>query len=298
LIACSFAPICLCKERIPLCKRKKSAESEGFEILQVKQMNRQPLITVVTASLNADATIRNTLESVRSQRKINVEHIVCDGGSTDDTLPILKEFSGAYNLRWISEPDNGIAQALNKGFTQSSGRYILVLQADDQLLSTGILEMICAPLEKTTHDIFSYPVIVDHPTKGPYLRKPIRPLWWNRFKFVLPHQGCFVHRRVFERIGGFRPEFKINMDYDFFYRALNAGCSVFIGDIPTAIMGGAGIGTRVENVFLRLDEERRVQSSNENNRIVRLVQQLFYVLYFPYKKHRLLRSERSRSMFI
>jgi glycosyltransferase involved in cell wall biosynthesis len=261
-------------------------------------MNRQPLITVVTASLNADATIRNTLESVRSQREISVEHIVCDGGSTDTTLPILEEFSGRYNLRWISEPDNGIAEALNKGTARSSGKYILVLQADDQLLSAGILKMIHKPMEKSTHDIFSYPVIVDHPTKGPYLRKPIRPLWWNRFKFVLPHQGCFVHRRVFERIGGFRPEFKINMDYDFFYRALNADCSVFIGDIPTAIMGGAGIGGRAENVYLRLEEERRVQSSNENSRIVRIIQQLFFVLYFPYKKHRLSRLERSKSMFI
>jgi glycosyltransferase involved in cell wall biosynthesis len=261
-------------------------------------MNRKPLFSVVTASLNAGATIRNTLESVGSQREVSVEHIVCDGGSTDDTLPILEEFSGTYNLRWISEPDSGIAQALNKGVALSSGRYILVLQADDQLLNAGVLEMILKPMEKATHDIFSYPVIVDHPIKGPYLRKPIRLLCWNRFKFVLPHQGCFVHRRVFERIGGFRPEFKINMDYDFFYRALNAGCSIFIGDIPTAIMGGAGIGTVVENVFLRLEEERRVQSSNENSRIVRLLQQLFYALYIPYKKHRLSTSERSRSLFI
>ena len=261
-------------------------------------MNRQPLITVVTASLNADATIRNTLESVRSQRKINVEHIVCDGGSTDDTLPILEEFSGSYNLRWISEPDSGIAQALNKGVALSSGRYILVLQADDQLLSTGLLKMISKPMEKATHEIFSYPVIFNHPTKGPYLRKPIRSLWWNRFKFALPHQGCFVHRRVFERIGCFRPEFKINMDYDFFYRALNAGCSIFVGDIPTAVMGGSGIGTVVENVFLRLEEERTVQSLNETNPLIRVMQQLFRVLYIPYKKHRLSKAKRSLRMLI
>ena len=261
-------------------------------------MNRQPLISVVTASLNAGSTIRNTLESVRNQQEVSLEHIVCDGGSTDDTLPILEEVSGTYNLRWISEPDNGIAQALNKGVALSSGQYILVLQADDQLLSTGLLKMIHEPLVKATHDIFSYPVIVDHPTKGPYLRKPIRPLWWNRFKFVLPHQGCFVHRRVFERIGGFRPEFKINMDYDFFYRALNAGCSIFIGDIPTAIMGGAGIGTVVKNVFLRLEEERRIQSLNETNLVIRVMQQLFRLLYIPYKKHRVSKAERSLRMLI
>jgi glycosyltransferase involved in cell wall biosynthesis len=234
---------------------------------------------------------------VKNQREITLAQVVCDGGSNDDTLNILNNFSGTYNLRWISEPDTGIAEALNKAFSMSSGRYIIVLQVDDMLLGTDILKMISSQLENESYDIFIYPVIFDDSQRGPFLRKPIRPIWWNRFKFVFPHQGSIVHRRVFERIGGFRPQFKINMDYDFFYRALQAGSSILIGDIPISIMGGSGIGSRIENVFLRIEEERHVQKSNENNPFLRLLQRIFYVLYMPYKKQKLSRSEKEKSLF-
>lgn len=248
-------------------------------------MSKSPFITILTASFNSEATIRKTLESIRDQSFQDMEHIVIDGGSRDETLDILKEFEDTYNLTWISEPDHGISDALNKALRLSSGRYIIVIQADDQLLNPGILEKVFSYLRKEQIDIMGFPVVLDDPVRGNVLRKPIRLLWWNRFKFIFPHQGCFVHRRVFDRIGGFREEFKINLDYDFFYRALNHKSTVRFGGFPVALMGGYGIGSVSKSTLKRLREERFVQELNERNPVWKVAQLVFRMVYMPYKTH-------------
>jgi glycosyltransferase involved in cell wall biosynthesis len=254
-------------------------------------MIQKPLISIITASLNAEQTIRDTLESVKGQTARGAEHIVCDGGSIDATVSILEKYGGTYDLTWLSESDRGIADALNKGLKLAKGSYILVIQADDALLSADTLERAFLLLEDERYDIHSFPVLVDHPQLGKFLRRPIPILWWNRFKFIFPHQGTFVHRRVFERIGGFKEDFSIAMDYDFFYRALAVHCTVNFGDFPVALMGGEGIGTDFTFASRRLKEERLVQILNEQSPFWRFAQLLFRTLYVPYRslaalKHR------------
>jgi glycosyltransferase involved in cell wall biosynthesis len=247
-------------------------------------MTKEPFISIITASLNAGQSIHNTLESLRQQDFNDFEHIVIDGGSTDNTLNILMDYDGTYNLAWRSEPDKGIAEALNKGVKKSRGKYLLVIQADDQLVDTDIIAQVFLLLHDESYDIHSFPVILEHVIHGRLIRKPIQKLWWNRFKFIFPHQGTFVHRRVFERIGGFKEDFSIAMDYDFFYRAILAGGSVkFYSKPPIALMGGSGIGTRLDFLRLRLKEEALVQKMNENNPIWRMWQVVFRRLYYPYK---------------
>ena len=248
-------------------------------------MNNSPLFSVLTASLNSELTIERTLESVKNQSLQDFEHIVIDGDSKDATPDILKKYKNTYNLTWISEPDHGISDALNKGLRLSSGRYILVIQADDQLLHHNILDNVFPQLKSENFDILSFPVILDHPAKGKILSKPIKHLWWNHFKFVFRHQGCFVHRRVFDQIGMFRNEFRICLDYDFFYRALARNCSVKFGKFPVALMGGEGVGTNPEFILKRLKEERLVHVLNENKLFWRLLQFVFHMLYLPYKTH-------------
>jgi glycosyltransferase involved in cell wall biosynthesis len=243
-----------------------------------------PFFTILTASLNSGPTLQKTLESVKNQDFNDLEHIVIDGGSDDNTLNILKDYDGTYSLTWRSEPDKGIAEALNKGLALACGTYILVIQADDQLVDADIIAEIFPLLHDDRYDIHSFPVILEHAIHGGLVRKPIQKLWWNRFKFIFPHQGTFVHRRVFERIGGFREDFSIAMDYDFFYRAILAGCTVkFHREPAVAMMGGSGIGTRLDFLRLRLKEEALLQKMNENNPIWRMFQVVFRRLYYPYK---------------
>jgi glycosyltransferase involved in cell wall biosynthesis len=186
-------------------------------------------------------------------------------------------------MSWLSEPDQGIAEALNKGLRMAHGQYIIIIQADDRLLKPNTLENVYSVLNSEQIDICSFPVILQHPVKGSVLRKPITRRWWNHFKFIFPHQGCFVHQRVFKKIGGFRKEFKINMDYDFFYRALHEKCIVKFEKFPVAIMGGKGVGTNPEMIDKRLKEERLVQRLNERNPLWRLTQNIFACFYLPYK---------------
>jgi len=244
-----------------------------------------PFFTILTATFNNSTPLIKNIESIRTQSFQDFEHIVIDGGSKDETLDILKEYENTYNLQWISEPDHGISDALNKGLSLSNGRYIIVIQADDQLLHPNILDNVFSQLKSGKFDIISFPVILDHPAKGKVLSKPIQHLCWNHFKFVFRHQGCFVHRRVFDQIGVFRNEFKICLDYDFFYRALARNCSVKFGKFPVALMGGEGVGSNPEFILKRLKEERLIQILNEKKVFWRLLQFVFHMLYLPYKTH-------------
>lgn len=247
-------------------------------------MEAKPFFTIITASFNNSVTLGETLQSVNKQTFGDLEHLVIDGGSADDTHGILREYERKYNLSWISEKDRGIADALNKGVAKSHGAYLLVIQADDRLVDESVLETVFPLLRDEGCDIHSFPIILDHPEFGKSLRRPIPILWWNRFKFIFPHQGTFVHRRVFERIGGFREDFSIAMDYDFFYRAILADCTVqFHREPPVALMGGSGIGTRLDFLRTRLTEESLVQTMNERNPLWRMSQILFKSLYHPYK---------------
>jgi glycosyltransferase involved in cell wall biosynthesis len=233
--------------------------------------------------MNNRSTIKQTIESIKNQTFENFEHIVIDGGSEDGTLDILKKAEHTYPLNWISETDCGIADALNKGLRRSKGRYIIIIQADDRLLELNTLETVYPILQSEQIDICSFPVILKHPFKGDQLKKPIPLLWWNHFKFIFRHQGCFVYRRVFKKIGGFRKRFKINMDYDFFYRALGRKVFVKFGKFPVALMGGGGIGSDPKYMIERLKEERLVQKLNEKNIFWRTVQFIFSSFYMKYK---------------
>lgn len=250
-------------------------------------MSESPFFTILTASLNSESTIIDTLESIRNQTFQNFEHIVIDGGSQDATPQVLNKYEALYNLKWISEPDEGISDALNKGLSSAQGRYIIVIQADDRLLNRKILETVYPLLKKKETDLWSFPVIFNRHNKVNVLKKPIKILWWNHFKFIFLHQGCFVHQRVFEKIGDFREEFKICMDYDFFYRALDAHLSVKFGNYPVALMGGAGVGSDSQFIYKRLAEEKLVQLQNEQHLGWRTAQLIFRWLYLQYKKCRL-----------
>ncbi len=246
-------------------------------------MSKPPIFTILTASLNSETTIDKSLHSVRKQTFQNLEHIIVDGGSDDRTIEIIKQHERFYNLIWLSEPDNGIAEALNKGIERASGKYILVLGADDYFLDGNTLHDAYDIVKDERFDIYSSPVVVDHPTKGKFGYKPFRILWWHHFKTIFPHQGTFVHNRIFKHVGKFCEDFYIAFDYDFFYRALKFKPTIKFGSKPISIMGGAGISGNQNFINWRLNEEMLIQNTNESQPIWKILQLIFRTLYFPYK---------------
>jgi len=102
--------------------------------------NDKPLVSIVTPSYNQGRFIEDTLLSVKNQNYPNIEHIVVDGGSTDNTLDILRKYENEYNLRWISEPDEGQSNGINKGFRTAKGEIIGWLNSDDAYFDRKVIK--------------------------------------------------------------------------------------------------------------------------------------------------------------
>jgi len=246
-------------------------------------MKDAPFFTILTSSLNMGDSLIKTLESVKNQKFSSVEHIVVDGQSTDNTLDVLRSFDTTYNLKWISEPDQGVPDAFNKGVRLSKGKYIIAVQADDYLLNEHVLKNVFNIISRDESDIYSFSIIKELPSKEVRQLNPIRSLWWIRFRNIFPHQGVFVHRRIFDKIGYFNLKYTITEDYDLLYRALNANCSVSFQSMPVTFMGGDGACSINKFLRTRLHEEYHLQAVNEKNPFWRLAQILFWIFYFPYK---------------
>jgi glycosyltransferase involved in cell wall biosynthesis len=249
-----------------------------------------PLISIITVTLNAERSLRFTIESIKHQTFSNYEHIVIDGGSTDDTIKVLSTHQNAYPLKWLSEPDAGIADAMNKGINLSRGSYIICIQADDALIAPTALETASKHLQSEIYDICSFAIRFDHPQKGVIQAASIRLPGWYRFRNTIRHQGCFVHRRLYERLSGYKTTFAISADYDFFYRAFRSGASIRYFGQPVSVMGGEGVSSDPRFLLKRLEEEQTVQALNEQNPHWRAAQRVFRRLYVPYKTRRLSRQ--------
>lgn len=244
-------------------------------------MTNNPFISIITASFNNESTIRNTIESIKNQTFTDIEHIIIDNCSTDKTLSIIKEYEGSYSLKWLSEPDKGIADALNKGLKQAKGKYILIIHADDELINPSILNEIYPDLKNQQYDIVNFAIIKDHPIKGKILILN-KPLWQIHFKIpTLRHQGAFIHRRLHDKIGKYCTDYRIALDYDFFYRCVINKANIKIDTRPISIMGGVGIGSDKRSLPTRIEEDYRVQKNNEKNLFWKIFQFIFYI----YKKH-------------
>jgi glycosyltransferase involved in cell wall biosynthesis len=250
-------------------------------------MANAPFFSIITAVLNNGSEIKKVLESVGNQTFADLEHIVIDGGSADATTHILKQYESRFRLRWLSEPDSGIAEAMNKGVHLAAGTYNIFIHSDDTFIDSTVLETVAIDLGTEQYDIGSFPILFKHPRKGIIKSSPIKLPWYHRFRNTIRHQGCFVHRRLHERIGGYNHRFSIVMDYDFFYRALQAGASIHYFSRPIALMGGEGVSSDPRFLLKRLEEEQTVQDLNEQNPHWRAAQRVFRRLYVPYKTSRL-----------
>jgi glycosyltransferase involved in cell wall biosynthesis len=184
----------------------------------LNELPEQPLVTVVTPSLDNVAFIRQTLATVAQQDYPAIEHIVVDGGSTDGTLQILGELP---NLRWLSEPDDGQAAAINKGFRLASGDIVAWLNADDYYLPGTVARAVQAFREDPTCGmVYSGWVVVDE--AGRELGRHEAQEWdlkqeIERGNFI-PQPTTFVRRDALEAVGLLEERFHFAMDYDLFVR--------------------------------------------------------------------------------
>jgi glycosyltransferase involved in cell wall biosynthesis len=188
---------------------------------EFQNIDRPPRVTIITPSYNQGHYIEETIRSVLLQGYPNLEYIVVDGGSTDNTIEILKKYN-TY-LRWISEPDKGQTDAINKGLKMSAGEIFAYLNSDDIYLPGAIQEVVAMFLRYPDIDMV-YGNIVhigrESETIEKYQTKPINISTILSFNLYVPQPAVFLRRSVIDDTGYFDDSLDLAMDYDYWIRVL------------------------------------------------------------------------------
>ena len=182
------------------------------------------IISIITATYNSGATLRDTMESVLSQTNQDWQHVIIDGCSEDNTLDIIKEYTPRYQgrLKWISEKDNGIYDAMNKGIAMADGDVIGILNSDDYYSSNDVLERISKSLvgvEAVYGDIHFIDSANPQKCVRYYSSKKFAP-WKMRFGYMPAHPSFYCKKAIYEKYGDYDLSFPIGADYEMLVRLL------------------------------------------------------------------------------
>jgi glycosyltransferase involved in cell wall biosynthesis len=189
--------------------------------------NNQIKISIITVCYNSAATIRDTFESVLNQTYKNIDYIVVDGNSKDETISIIKEYEQKFGdkMRWVSEPDNGLYDAMNKGIRMAMGEVVGIINSDDFYHRSDIIEIIASSFikNKSIQAVFGDIRFV----KENNLNKTVRYFssktfipWKFRFGFMPAHPTFFTYKENFDKFGYYKISYQITADFELLLRFL------------------------------------------------------------------------------
>lgn len=205
-----------------------------------------PLVTIITVCLNAEATIGRTIESVLNQDHRNLEYFIIDGGSTDGTPGIIMEYEPKFQgrMRWVSEPDKGIYDAMNKGIGLAKGSLIGIINADDWYEKDAVGQAVSVLDDKGEGVITGRLCLCDRNGKKLYYKDPAKDIARKAVKGMpINHPATFVSKSVYDGIGLFDVSLKTAADYDFVLRAIKSGVRFYTTEADMAFMRLGGISS-------------------------------------------------------
>jgi len=200
-------------------------------------------VSVIVPTFNSAKTIEDTLKSVIAQNWADLQIIIQDGGSGDDTKSIVAKYPTAL-LGWRSEPDSGIYDAMNKGINRTTGEIIAILNSDDAWLP-GTLERVVAVFSRNPEvGVVSGSIEVWEDSPGG-ARVVLKSSLLHLHKgLTVQHPATFVRRSVYNRVGLFNTGYRIGADYDFILRCLEADISwIIMNDVFTCMRAGGKGGS-------------------------------------------------------
>ncbi|MDR2039810.1 MAG: glycosyltransferase [Bacteroidales bacterium] len=224
-------------------------------------------VSIITASYNNVDTIRSTIESVLSQTYPDIEYIVVDGGSADGTVDIIKEYQH-FIAKWISEPDEGIYYALNRGLDMATGDVIGFLHADDVLCDYSTVSKIIDIFEKKQVDaVYGDLVYVARNDVHNIVR------FWKSNDFtpqllkqgwMPPHPTLFVLKKMYEKYGNFNTNLRIAADYDLILRFFSQPDfkSEYLPHIIVRMRMGGMSNKNIGNLFRKSQEDYKSMKFN------------------------------------
>lgn len=244
------------------------------------------MISIITATFNSAKTLKDTIQSVLRQTNKDFEYLIIDGGSTDETIDIVKSYESEFSgrLKWVSEKDHGIYDAMNKGIKMASGDVVGILNSDDYFTSDDILQTVDNAFKSHEIDAIYGDIhfIRDgNPQKCVryYSSRMFRP-FWLRFGFMPAHPSFYCKREVFEKAGLYSLDYEIGADYEMMVRLFKKYriMSQYINkDFVTMRTGGAS-NNNVRSRITLINED--VKACKENGVYTN---SLFVMLKFMYK---------------
>ena len=200
--------------KAPIVKRFKRF-SEGGQRLSFKRI-KKPLFSIITVVLNGEKNLEQTIKSVINQKIKDFEYIVIDGGSTDNTIKIIKKYSKQITY-WVSEKDQGIYHAFNKGMQLSRGKYVCIINSDD-IFTKNALSIYAKYIKNYSSKDFIFGSVKKHwGVVYGYRPEKINYSWG----FYSSHStGFLIKLDSAKKVGYYNMLYKYHADYDYFYRMI------------------------------------------------------------------------------
>ena len=228
-------------------------------------MSKYLKISVITVTKNSEKFLEENIESLSKQTYKNFEHIIIDGKSTDKTIDIIKKNSSKIS-KWISEPDNGLYDAMNKGIKLSEGDVIGILNSDD-IYYQKALEIVNNYFSKYDNLDFIFGSVHKYKLMHGYYPKKI---YWT-FGFYTTHSvGFFIKKSSQMKVGFYDTQYKFSADYDLFYRMIVKNKMYGISTKKNEILGKfrqGGLSSRIKYLDF-LKENNRIRINNGQNILV------------------------------
>lgn len=180
-------------------------------------------ISIITVAYNSDKTLRDTINSVLAQTYEDIEYIVVDGLSKDKTVDIIREYEPQFagRMKWISEKDSGLYDAMNKGIRMATGDVVGILNSDDFFTSNDVIEKVVAGFTKDTDAVYGD----IHFVNPDNLQRCVRYYSSKIFKrslmkmgFIPAHPSFYCRKECFEKFGYYKTDYKIAADFDLLLR--------------------------------------------------------------------------------
>lgn len=184
-------------------------------------------ISIITVCYNAEKIIEQTMESVLNQSYEDIEYIIVDGASTDTTAALIRKYTTDTRVRFISEPDNGIYDAMNKGIRLATGDYLEFLNAGDVFVNSDVIKSVVQKIEESPADVMYGDIIYEYPDKTTSIRvygQFCSHLFYYLLGDCINHQAIFAKRECFEKYV-FNTEYHICADREWMIRAKKDGKS-------------------------------------------------------------------------
>ena len=203
-------------------------------------------VSIVTTAYNSGKTIKRTIESVLNQSHPDIEYWIIDGASSDQTTDIIRSYEPFFNgrLHWISEKDEGIYDAMNKGVSRCTGDVIGILNSDDFFTSNDVISLMTNHFTDNLDAVYGDVHFIKqdnlHRIVRYYSGKPFRP-WMIRFGFIPPHPSLYIKRTIYEKYGLYDTSYHISADVDLIARLSyvhKINMKYIPMDFVTMLMGG------------------------------------------------------------